>query len=104
MSGRHSNAEIVYVISDCRLIDSESYERLYWRRDGRGLARGYYVVRRPAGAGGTRYSEDVEFEGPFARREDAVAALTDEGSGEDTALRGATADRSSASRRPQELR
>jgi hypothetical protein len=28
------NLEIVRVISECRLIDEESFEQVYWRRDG----------------------------------------------------------------------
>ncbi len=84
MTTREADAEIVHVISDCRLIDAESYERLYWRRDGKGLAPGYYVVRWRADATGHRFNEDAEFEGPFARRENALAAL----GGETRAMRG----------------
>lgn len=32
--------QIVRVISDCRLLDAGSCERVYWRRDGLGLAAG----------------------------------------------------------------
>lgn len=67
--------EVVQVIGDCRLVDSESYERVYWRRDGLPLAHGYYVVSWPASASPKRFNEDASFRGPFPRREEAQAAL-----------------------------
>jgi len=67
--------EVVQVIGDCRLVDSESYERVYWRRDGLPLARGYYVVSWPTSASPKRFNEDASFRGPFQGREDAQAAL-----------------------------
>lgn len=67
--------EVVQVIGDCRLVDSESYERVYWRRDGLPLARGYYVVSWPQSVSPKRFNEDASFRGPFQRRDDAQAAL-----------------------------
>jgi len=55
--------EIVRVISECRLIDEESFEHVYWRRDGRPLALGCYIVSWPPGARVGRFNEDAVFRG-----------------------------------------
>jgi hypothetical protein len=63
--------ELVHVIRPFRLIDSESYEHVYWRRDGVALAPGYYVVSWPRRARDRRFNEDAEFRGPFRARAQA---------------------------------
>jgi len=65
----------VRVISECRLIDERSSEQVYWRRDGKSLAPGYYVVRNPPGGPARRYNEDAVFRGPYPLRGEARAAL-----------------------------
>jgi hypothetical protein len=67
--------EIVTVINHCRLIDSRSEESMYWRRNGKGLAAGYYVVTWPAGATRRSFNEDAVFQGPFRSLADAQPAL-----------------------------
>ena len=67
--------ELVHVIKPFRLVDSESYERVYWRRDGVALAFGYYVVSWPFGAAKRMFNEDAIFRGPFRERADALDNL-----------------------------
>ena len=67
--------EIVMVVSHCRLIDSQSEERIYWRRNGQGLAAGFYVVTWPAGSTRPSFNEDAVFQGPFRSLVDAQSAL-----------------------------
>ncbi|MFZ5555245.1 MAG: hypothetical protein ACOZDY_00755 [Pseudomonadota bacterium] len=57
--------EIVRVTSDSRLLDAESCERVYWRRDGRPLAQGYYRVTWPPVAVSGRFDERALFIGPY---------------------------------------
>ena len=66
---------VVRVISECRLIDEESFEHLYWRRDGRPLAPGYYIVSWPPGARAGGFHEEAVFRGPYRERTEALAAL-----------------------------
>jgi hypothetical protein len=68
-------SEIVRVISECRLVDSQSEEQVYWRRDGCGLAPGYYVVRHDGATPHGAFNEDVEFRGPYSSRKDALKAM-----------------------------
>jgi len=68
--------QIVEVLSECRLLDQERREKMYWRRDGSCLEPGFYVVSEPAGAAG-RFYEDAQFRGPYGKRESAEAALRD---------------------------
>lgn len=75
MHGEDARFEIVRVISDFRLLDADQCEWAYWRRDGRGLSTGWYVVSWPAGRGVKRFNEDAEFHGPFRIRDDAEFAL-----------------------------
>ena len=67
--------EVVHVIREFRLVDAESYERVYWRRDGVPLARGYYVVSWPARARTRMFNEDARFRGPFRNRREAQLRL-----------------------------
>ena len=67
--------QVVRVIGECRLIDEDSFEHVYWRRDGKPLALGYYVVDWPPGARAGRFNEDAVFHGPYHLRSDALAAL-----------------------------
>jgi hypothetical protein len=68
-------SQIVSVFSSCRLLDTQACEHVYWRRDGLGLATGWYVVDRPRGAVPGRFNEETAFRGPFKQREDAQAAM-----------------------------
>jgi len=72
--------ELVTVISDCRLVDASGEQWTYWRRNGKGLAQGWYVVTRPRGESCRHFKDDVEFRGPFgsrARAELLLAQLID---------------------------
>lgn len=69
------DVEIVTVISHCRLIDSQSEEHMYWRRNGQGLAAGHYVVTWPAGIVLRCFDQYAVFEGPFQSLADAQLAL-----------------------------
>ncbi len=73
--GSDEGVEIVRVISECRLLDARSERHVYWRRDGQGLAPGYYVIRRGGAAARRTFNEDAEFRGPYRSREDARAAM-----------------------------
>lgn len=66
--------EVVHVIKPFRLIDAESYEKVYWRRDGVALAEGYYVVSWKTPNRRRLFNEDAAFRGPFRTRVDALAA------------------------------
>ncbi len=66
--------ELVRVIKPFRLVDAESYEHTYWRRDGVPLANGYYVVSWPVGDCAGRYDEGAEFRGPYRDRKAAEDA------------------------------
>ncbi|HSO06562.1 MAG TPA: hypothetical protein VLW45_04960 [Pelomicrobium sp.] len=57
--------EIIRVISDSRLLDAESYERIYWRADGEPLAQGFYRVSWPPVTISGRYDERAVFIGPY---------------------------------------
>lgn len=72
-----AGVQIVRVISECRLLDTQSTEHVYWRRDGLGLAQGYYVTRRGRSEKGHVFNEDAEFRGPYRSREDAWAAMVE---------------------------
>jgi hypothetical protein len=75
MEPGYDEFELVHVIKPFRLVDSESYERVYWRRDGIALASGYYVVSWPFGAAKRTLNEDAIFRGPFRQRADALDNL-----------------------------
>ena len=67
--------QVVRVIGECRLLDEESFQHLYWRRDGKPLVLGYYVVSWAPGARVGRFNEDAVFQGPYRLRSEALAAL-----------------------------
>ena len=67
--------EIVSVIRDFWLVDSESYQRMYCTNQGQPLAPGYYVVNWPEHIRDRRFNEHAEFYGPFKLRREAQAAL-----------------------------
>jgi len=48
---------------------------VYWRRDGLGLAAGWYIVSWPPGAVPGRFNEEALFRGPFRQSEEAEGAL-----------------------------
>jgi hypothetical protein len=72
-----TTAEIVEVISRCRLVETASAERIFWRRLGSALAPGFYVVVRPHGrhTGTLQLGDEAVCRGPFRQRQDAEAAL-----------------------------
>ncbi|MEC4747342.1 hypothetical protein [Methylomicrobium sp. Wu6] len=67
--------EIVAVIRDYWLVDSESYQRKYCTNHGQSLAPGYYVVNWPEHIRARRFNDHAEFHGPFKLRKEARAAL-----------------------------
>jgi len=75
MQSRANPFEIVHVTGECRLLDADSVEHVYWRRDGKPLSVGHYVVGWPPGTVGRRFHEDAIFHGPFRLRIEAEAAL-----------------------------
>ena len=72
MSVQRERQEIVRVIKPFRLIDAESYERAYWRRDGQPLPLGFYVVDWPARAQVGVFNEEARFRGPYPDRQAAL--------------------------------
>jgi hypothetical protein len=75
MEADYDSFEIACVIYGFRLVDSESYERQYRRRNDRPLAPGYYVVHWPESIRIRRFNEHAVFFGPFKARTEAQAAL-----------------------------
>jgi len=79
MSDAHDHSarrpELVTVVTHARLVDAESREQVYWRRDGTGLAPGFYVVTWPPGAARHAFNEDAHFSGPFRTEQAAEEAL-----------------------------
>lgn len=67
--------KIVCVVTETTLIDSDSTEHVYWRRDGKPLAPGHYVVSWPPGTSDRRFKEDAVFRGPYRGHAEAVASL-----------------------------
>ncbi len=62
---RHS-PEVVKIVNERRLIDSESYERTYWTGAATPrLAVGYYVVSWPDDVPHPRFDENARFSGPY---------------------------------------
>lgn len=75
MNPENAPIQVVRIVSHCRLLDAQSREQIYWRRDGLGLANGWYGVTWPAGAVPGRFDEAADFHGPYATREEALAAM-----------------------------
>ena len=75
MNAREKASQIVQVTSDCRLLDGQRAEHTYWRKDGCGLAKGWYIVSWPSDAMPERFNVDAQFRGPFSKRKKADAAL-----------------------------
>jgi hypothetical protein len=67
--------ELVVVITHARLIDSASDEHVYWRKDGKGLPTGSYVVAWPPGTAHRKFNEDAQFTGPYRSEQEALEAL-----------------------------
>lgn len=69
-------AEVVFVFEEFRLIDAESYQRVYSRRSGHPLVRGYYVVTWPIGrVDGRMYGDEAVFHGPYRTKAEAEHGL-----------------------------
>jgi len=75
MNTRQKASQIVQVTSDCRLLDGQGAEHIYWRKDGCGLAKGWYVVSWPRDAMPGRFNVDAQFRGPLRKREEADVLL-----------------------------
>lgn len=75
MEAQYDSFEIARVIHGFKLIDAESYERRYDRREGLPLAPGYYVVNWSEAVVVRRFNEDARFYGPFRLRQEAAAFL-----------------------------
>ena len=71
----HCQPEVVFVFEQFSLIDAESYQRVYSRKSGHPLARGYYVVTWPTGHGGGVFGDEAQFHGPYRSRQDAENSL-----------------------------
>lgn len=67
--------EVVFVFEQFRLIDAESYQRTYTRKNGSPLARGYYVVSWPIGCEDRKFGDAALFHGPYRSRKDAESSL-----------------------------
>ena len=67
--------QVVEVTGECCLRDGGGMEHRYWRRDGRPLPSGFYVVHWPAGTTPGRFNEEALFEGPFRSRGGAEAGV-----------------------------
>ena len=67
--------EIVAVMRDFWLVDSESYQRSYCTNHGQPLTPGYYVVDWPEHIRARRFNEHAAFHGPFKLRKEAQATL-----------------------------
>ena len=76
MGTRRGEFSIVRVVSHCRLIDDDGEHHIYWRRNGLGVANGWYVVTWPAGGVRDRFDETTMFVGPYATRDQARAAVS----------------------------
>lgn len=72
-----TTADVVEVISHCKLVETTEAERVFWRRLGAELAPGFYVVVHPHGrrAATLRLGDDAVCRGPFRQRHEAEAAL-----------------------------
>jgi hypothetical protein len=57
--------EVVCVIDEHSLVDSESYQRKYRRSRGKTLAPGFYIVIHPDPHPTPSYDTRTEFVGPF---------------------------------------
>lgn len=67
--------EVVWVFDQFKLIDAESYEHSYARKNRRPLSRGYYIVVWPKGVNGRLFDEDALFHGPYSSRQHAELTL-----------------------------
>ncbi len=67
--------EVVRVFAQFQLIDAESYQRTYSRKDRTPLPMGYYVVTWPHDREEMTYGNVAKFEGPYRTRRDAEFAL-----------------------------
>jgi hypothetical protein len=74
---RHT-PEIVKVLDECRLIDSESYQQSYRTGMVSPPIAGYYVVRWPDDVPQPRFDENACFKGPFPSRAHAQMACEDD--------------------------
>lgn len=71
MPARYKELEVVRVTEGSKLVDESNCMRTYWRRDGKALAQGFYVVTWPEGATRILFNDDAVFRGPFRQLQDA---------------------------------
>jgi hypothetical protein len=69
----NEDAELVKVLNDRSLIDSESYQRTYQTRVP--LLPGYYVVVWKGDDARRAYDDDAQYVGPYCARSDARVLL-----------------------------
>lgn len=68
--------EVVWVYDEFRLIDAESYQRAYSRKNGQPLVAGYYIVAWPEEvAGQPIFGDEAVFHGPYRFKKKAEADL-----------------------------
>lgn len=79
MERGYDEFELVHVIKPFRLVDAESYERVYRRSDGAALANGYYIVSWSPRARQRAFDENAVFQGPFRERARAAKPGASEG-------------------------
>lgn len=60
--------EVVWVYERFKLLDPESYQRTYTRKNGRPLAKGFYIVSWPRGKSDRFYGDEAVFHGPYSVR------------------------------------
>lgn len=68
--------EIVHVITETQLIDSESCQHTLGTTHVNRLSPGSYVVQWPSAAVMSRYDDNADFIGPFETRHGAELAFT----------------------------
>lgn len=77
MEYRYEEFEIVSVRSDCKLVDTESYERRYSRVGREPLSPGVYIVQWAEGIRQRRFDEHANFIGPFPSLREAHSRMTE---------------------------
>lgn len=70
--------EVVQLIDQYRLLDSESIQHCYWSTKVHSLSPGYYIVSWPCTVLRRRYDELARFTGPFATYEEALLRVNSE--------------------------
>ena len=76
MVAAYAVSEVVWIKDRNRLVDAESYERIYGFDGNQLLPSGYYIASWPSGTTVAHFLHDeLTFAGPYASRRAAEAAL-----------------------------